>query len=257
MLNIYICDDNRELLAQFETIVRDYILMKSYDIGRVYAAATPEEILQASGAAPSPAVGLYFLDVELKNRMDGIGLACRLRRQDPRGFVVFITDYRERAADVFRYHLEAFDYILKNQPTQLKARIEETITLVYARYRQQCDEPEEFLRIRCGEREHFIKHREICYICTAGTAHQLKLVTETKMFTFRGELNKLAPHLGPQFFRNDKSCLVNLAHVSALDQTARQVILDNGESRAFSLRAWGRLQQYLKTDNNGTVSHRL
>ena len=69
--------------------------------------------------APPPAHrsfcrGVYFLDVELKDKSwDGFLLGCELRRRDPHGTLVYITSYGDLAWRTFQYHLEAFDYIVK------------------------------------------------------------------------------------------------------------------------------------------------
>ncbi|WP_267128109.1 response regulator [Erysipelothrix piscisicarius] len=97
------------------------------------AADNPETILEI-GAAENVR-GLYFLDVDLgPDAMNGFELAKVIRERDPRGYLVFITTHDELLLETFKMRLEAMDYILKDDMSQVDIRIrhciEETINRV-------------------------------------------------------------------------------------------------------------------------------
>jgi len=61
---------------------------------------------------------IIFLDINMP-KLDGIQLAKIINNLTPKPTVVFVTAYREYAADAFE--IEAFDYILKPYSESRKA----------------------------------------------------------------------------------------------------------------------------------------
>ena len=58
---------------------------------------------------------IYLLDVELKHpEYDGFLLGKEIRNTDPQGIIIYITSFRNLAFKTFQYHIEAFDYIVKD-----------------------------------------------------------------------------------------------------------------------------------------------
>ena len=111
MIKIYLCDDEDAVRHQIQTALEWKIFAEDYDMKVACSAAAARELLDA---AESGGRGIYFLDIELKDGdWDGFRLGMELRRLDPHGTLVYITSYRDLAWRTFQYHLEAFDYIVK------------------------------------------------------------------------------------------------------------------------------------------------
>lgn len=111
MISIYLCDDEECVRYQLKTVLEWKILIENYDMSVVCAASTAQELLDA---VQDNRRGVYFLDVDLKDgAWDGFTLGRELRRRDPHGTLVYITSYGDLAWKTFQYHLEAFDYIVK------------------------------------------------------------------------------------------------------------------------------------------------
>jgi len=111
MISIYLCDDEESVRHQLKTALEWKIFVENYDMKVVCAASTAQALLDA---AQDSRRGVYFLDVDLKDKAwDGFTLGRELRRRDPHGTLVYITSYGDLAWKTFQYHLEAFDYIVK------------------------------------------------------------------------------------------------------------------------------------------------
>ena len=111
MISVYLCDDEESVRHQLKTALEWKILIENYDMRVVCAASAAQELLDA---AQDSRRGVYFLDVDLKDgAWDGFTLGRELRRRDPHGTLVYITSYGDLAWKTFQYHLEAFDYIVK------------------------------------------------------------------------------------------------------------------------------------------------
>ena len=133
MLKLYFCGDNRRQLETFSDFGKKAILLKTeWDVGFAASCSSPTELL---AVLPSPSdTGLYFLDIDFKDDIDGFELAKRIREVDPRAFLVFITSHADLAPLTFRYRLEAMDFIYKDQPSTIRTRIVECICDAYTRY---------------------------------------------------------------------------------------------------------------------------
>ena len=113
MIAVYLCDDEDTVRHQMKTALEWKIFVEDYDMEVVCAAATAQELLDA---VEDNRRSVYFLDVDLKDgEWDGFTLGQELRRRDPHGTLIYITSYGDLAWKTFQYHLEAFDYIVKEE----------------------------------------------------------------------------------------------------------------------------------------------
>ena len=106
--------------------------MEDYDMKVICTAAAQE----------------LFDILELKDEAwDGFSLGQELRRRDPHGTLIYITGYGDLAWKTFQYHLEAFDYIVKDkeQTGPFAARCLEA---VHARLQDECRDPAEIFSLR-------------------------------------------------------------------------------------------------------------
>ena len=118
MINIYICDDEDEVRNQIQDEIEKKILIEAYDMKVVSSTNRPEDLL-TEVRSTGQKHNLYFLDIELKDAgYDGFLLGKEIRRMDPHGILVYITSFQNLAYRTFQYHLEAFDYIVKDPEKQ-------------------------------------------------------------------------------------------------------------------------------------------
>ena len=147
MISIYLCDDEESVRHQLKTALEWKIFIENYDMRVVCAASAAQELLDS---ARDSRRGVYFLDVDLK---DGAW--------DPHGTLVYITSYGDLAWKTFQYHLEAFDYIVKDGE-QTGPAIARCLEAVHARLLDERRDPAEMFSLRTGD--------ETMYICIRRTA---------------------------------------------------------------------------------------
>ena len=102
MLKIYICEDSQKQLDMITKAVEKAILDEELDMKVETSTSDPFEILHIVEQSNGP--GIYFLDVELNAKIDGIELASKIRNYDPRGFIVFVTTHPELSYLTFKYN---------------------------------------------------------------------------------------------------------------------------------------------------------
>lgn len=213
MIPVYLCDDEESVRHQIKTALDWKILMENYDM-KVICAASARELLDT---LQDNRRGIYFLDVDLKDReWDGFTLGRELQRRDPHGTLIYITGYGDLAWKTFQYHLEAFDYIVKDagQTGSFAARCLEA---VHARLLDECPDPADVFSLRAGDETRHIPLADILFFETAPKAHHVFLHTADSLVDFVGSLNDLESKLGGRFVRVHRAYLAAWNKIEAVD----------------------------------------
>lgn len=209
MIHIYICDDDAAVLHQIKTALEWKILVENYDMEVTRAAPTAWELLDA---VVDRSRSVYFLDVDLKDgAWDGFTLGRELRQRDPHGTLVYITSYGDLAWKTFQYHLEAFDYIVK-EPERTGPSAARCLEAIHARLLDERRDPVEVFSLRVGNETRHVPLADILFFETAPKPHHVFLHTADSRIDFVGSLNELEKELGGRFIR------VHRAYLAAADK---------------------------------------
>ena len=220
MIPIYLCDDEESVRHQLKTALEWKIFMENYDMKVVCAASAAQELLET---AQDSRRGVYFLDVDLKDgAWDGFTLGRELRRRDPHGTLVYITSYGDLAWKTFQYHLEAFDYIVK-EGEQTGPAITRCLEAVHARLLDERHDPAEMFSLRTGDETRHIPLAGILFFEAAHKAHHVYLHTADSRLDFVGSLNELEKELDGRFVRVHRSFLAAWDKIEAVDGKGNQV----------------------------------
>ena len=113
MLEIFICEDNLAQRAYLEQLIQQAIVLNDWEMMLRLSTESPLEILAYLEKHPQTQ-GIYFLDVDLNTKMNGIQLGAEIRNRNPHGKIIFITAHNELLPLTFQYKVEAMDYIAKD-----------------------------------------------------------------------------------------------------------------------------------------------
>lgn len=214
MIGIYLCDDEDDVRRQIQAALERKIFVENYDMKVVCSAANGRELLNA---VENSKRGIYFLDVELKDgEWDGFQLGRELRRRDPHCTLVYVTGYGDLAWRTFQYHLEAFDYIIK-EPEQIEPAVSKCLGEIHMRLLAERQDPAEMFTLRTGETVRHVPLKEILFFETASVAHHVLLHTSNSRMDFLGSLNDLEAQLGDRFIRTHRAYLVAVDKIEAVD----------------------------------------
>lgn len=214
MIGIYLCDDEDAVRRQIQAALERKIFIENYDMRVVCSASRAEELLEA---AKDEKQAIYFLDVDLKDgEWDGFRLGQRLRQQDPHGTLVYITSYGDLAWRTFQYHLEAFDYIVK-QAEQTGPAAARCLEDIHARLLAGRQDPASMFTLRTGDMVRHIPLSDILFFETAPAPHHILLHTAMSRIDFLGSLNELEARLGDRFIRTHRAYLVAADKIDAVD----------------------------------------
>lgn len=240
MLPVYICEDDREILEAERSWLEKQILIEALDMEIVLCTDSPEELLERLSCESRQ--GIYFLDVELKGAsMDGFCLGQEIRKKDARGFLIYVTAFSDLAFETFRYHLEALDYICKDNPEKMYAGLSRCLRVITERVGRERDGQREYFTVRTLDVVRHIPMEEILYFATSGRTHRIELRAKQERLDFIGSMRELEKQLGQRFIRVHRGYLVREDKIDRIDLKTREVVLKNGERCPFSRKLGRRL----------------
>lgn len=228
MIHMYLCDDDSAVRHQIQTIIERKILIEDYDMHLTCSVGSAPDLLKALEQTRAKR-GIYFLDVDLKDpSWDGFLLGQELRRRDPHGTLVYITSFGDLASRTFQYHLEAFDYIIKDKD-QLEASIGRCLEEIYRRLLAEQQDPAQVFTVRTGDTLRHIPLDDILFFETAPKSHHVILHTPTSRLDFLGSLNEIETEIGEGFFRTHRAYLVALNKIEEIDLKHNRLLVGGRE----------------------------
>ena len=223
MLDIYVCEDNAKQRAFVAGFISDYCATGCLDAALVLASPSPEEILAKYKETDSAA--LFILDIALKSELNGLELARTIRDENKKAFIVFLTVHPELTMLTFQYKVEAMDFIVKDNPDNIKRRIAECIDTAIARSKGR--DADKLLQIAVDNEIIILDMNEIIHIETIGIRHKLRLYTKSRIIEFNAELKDIEARLDERFVRCHRSVIINRDKIMAISKKAGTVTMVN------------------------------
>ncbi|MCI8801522.1 LytTR family DNA-binding domain-containing protein [Acetatifactor muris] len=232
MIRIAICDDEKHMSDHIRSLVSDFFRKKNREISlRMFSGG--EELLSYTGQ-----IDILFLDIQMKD-MDGMETARKLRADQFRGFLVFITVLKEMVFQSFE--VQAYDYLVK--PVD-KKQFEKTMERLYASMQNAS---EDILLVQKGYEGRIIREDEIVFCEIIDRKIYLNL-TSGEVVDYYERIENLETKLDNRFYRCHRSYLINLKHLKGYKNGT--ACMDNGKeipvSRLRSREFSGVVLQYMK-----------
>ncbi|NLL76847.1 MAG: response regulator transcription factor [Clostridiales bacterium] len=239
MIPIYLCEDDKFQLECWRKIISNTILINEWDMKIKAACVHPDELLRIVNKS-KPENAVYFLDIDLKSRVNGIQLAVEIRKYDPRAFIIFVTTHEEMALHTFQYKVEPLGYIIKEAP-DFKDQIRDCLQNVYEKYQVPNNPVTDVLAVRMEYKLLIIPYDEIYYIEPSSQSHRIRLHKDHEILEFSSSLTDIKSKLDKRFFMCHKSYIVNCNHISRVDKKTYTVHFKNGHKCPCSVRLCNQL----------------
>ncbi len=234
MLDIFVCEDNAPQRRSVVQIIQNAVLIEELDMKLVLDTGDPYTLLEK--VKTSQNTGIYFLDIDLNSDMNGMKLAQQIRLFDPRGFIVFITAHSELSYMTFQYRVEAMDFVLKDNPAEMKVKLRECLLKAMERYTLQTNKTHKVYTIEAGGRKISVDYDDILFFETSGNIHKVILHAKDRQIEFSSSLKDLTSTLDNNFVRCHRSFLVNKKKIKEIDAKNRIIHFSNGETCLMSTR---------------------
>lgn len=210
-MRIAICDDERTYI---EKIKNDINSLKTHENEFEFSEFESGEAFISE--FPKDKYDLIILVIEMKD-LNGLQTAEFLRQIDKNVILIFMTSYDKFVYQ--GYEVNAFRYILKNQPEPIYLKqLSDTIQEYYRN--------KKYIKVVDNDIEKELLTVDILYIEVY--SHQIVIHTFNKEYYQKGKLSDYEKMLEACLFvRSDKSVLINIANIDYIKKN--QVYMKNGK----------------------------
>lgn len=202
---VAICDDDQKQIEDVEAILLKWSRLAGHAC-QVRTFPSGEAFLFAYG--DDKAYDILLLDIKMRD-ISGIDLARRIREEDERVEIVFLTSYFEFAGE--GYEVDALHYLLK--PVS-----EDKLMQVLTRAAEKLAQQPPHVVIACEGSIIKLYESQILYV--ESFRHYLSIHTAEGEYKIKENISSFGEKLSDAFFRCHRSYLVSLGHITRISRTA-------------------------------------
>ena len=210
MINIAICDDEKYILDKIKKLVFDFFHRKNVEI-TVSQFGSGEELLRHNKN-----IDILFLDIQMDG-IDGMETARKMRSQNYKGYLIFITVLKEMVFQSFE--VQAYDYLVK--PIEEEC-FEKTMERLFSAMQNAKDAS---LLVQKGYESNIIAFDDIVFCEIIDSDISLHLKTE-EVIDYYDSIENLETKLDGRFFKCHRSYLINLSHLKSYKNGMAYMIND-------------------------------
>lgn len=203
MINIYLCDDEPQVVSKYKYLIKRYALSRSLDINIETFERGEELLFHLEDHISTP--DIIFMDIFM-DELNGIETSKRIRELGINAFIIFLTTTSDFVFEAF--DVRSFNYLVKQDTDE--ARFREVLGNVINQVEKHapdffdCSFGSESRRIPFKNITHFEIYRRVMRV------HY----NNDEYFDFYETMDNLAEQLEEKaFVRVHRSFLVNLRHI--------------------------------------------
>lgn len=200
---VAVCDDNRNDAEYVKTLTEQWAISRQLSVETEVFSSAESYLFHAGD---TPAFDLLLLDIEM-GHMDGVSLARRIRQENDRVQIVFITGYSDYIAE--GYDVAALHYLMKPLDS-------EKFFHVLDRAAEKLEKDDRCLNLDLHGEMMRIPLREILYLDVRGNYVTIHGKEE---YTIKSSLSTFETQLAEGFWRVGRSVILNLNHVRRVTKT--------------------------------------
>lgn len=234
MLKVYICEDNLEQRNRVEAYINEIIAEENLRMECVCATEDPHVILDC--VKEEDREGIFFLDIDLQSDMNGIELADKIRKIQPRCYIIFITSHSEMSYLTFSYKVEAMDFIIKDNVRDVRNRLYQCLLNCQQLSRQSVDEEEKNFMVKMGDYVKAVPYEEILFFEVSSNSRKIILHGKNVKMEFNGKIKELEKSLDDRFYRCHRSILVNRENIEQIKPDEGMLVLKGDITCPMSVR---------------------
>lgn len=151
---------------------------------------------------------ILLLDIEMEG-LSGIELAKRIRRENKRMEIIFLTSHFEFIGE--GYEVDALHYLMKPVP-------EDKLMAVLSKAAERLAEEPPSLVISCEGETIRLYEEDILYV--EAFLHYISIHTREREYKIKESISAFAEKLGADFYRIHRSYLASLKHIRRISRTS-------------------------------------
>ena len=217
MLNVAICDDNRQMLEFLEKEI-DSLMSDREMEHSIYTFSSGKEFLEQHKKSHFDAV---FLDIKMPD-MDGFEVAAKMRDVFDRTYIIFVTSEESLVYDSFDF--QPFYFIPKSSPEITRERLRhvaDKLTTHISAFKKIV------IPMPYGQKRS-VDPADILLIRSSGNNVEYRLKNGEKI-RIRRKLDEAMEELSPLLFlRPHKSYAVNMGFIETVNFPRSEILLEDG-----------------------------
>lgn len=202
---VAICDDDRKQIEDVEAILLRWSRQRGH-VCQISTFPSGEAFLFAY--EEDRAYDILLLDVKMKD-LSGIDLARRIRQENDRAEIIFLTSYFEFAGE--GYDVDALHYLLKPVSG-------EKLMQVLDKAAEKLAEQPPHVVIACEGSTIKLYESRILYV--EAFLHYIAIHTAEREYKIKENISSFEEKLSNAFFRTHRSYLVSLRHITRISRTS-------------------------------------
>ena len=202
---IAICDDEQNQIEYITSIVASWSTHEEHGC-EIRTFTSAEAFLFEY--EEDKAYDILLLDVEMKN-MNGIELAKRIRNDNNRAEIIFITSHFEFVGE--GYEVDALHYLIKPIST-------EKLTQVLTKAAEKISIEPPSVVISCEGETVKLYESDILY--AESFLHYIVIHTKDKAYKIKENISVFESRVSDDFYRIHRSYLVALKHITRISRTS-------------------------------------
>lgn len=165
---------------------------------------------------------IYLLDVDLNEKIDGISIALKIRKNDWNSEIIILTHHDDYFERVYRNIYKVLDFIEKhkNMEERLSSDIKDVINQDY---------DVNMFKYSTNQVDLQVYNKDILYIYRDTQKRKLVIVTTHNIFLINSTIKTILQKLDYRFKQVHRACIVNTKHVNLYKWNDGSFILDNNE----------------------------
>ena len=210
MLNFVVCDDNQNIVERLSKMLESIFIQNNIDAKVSYTCNTPQELFDYER---NNSVDVLFLDIDLKDKINGIDLANKIRKFNKDIYIIFTSAHMEYI--LLAYQCKTFDFLPKPITQE---RLSETIDRLIDDINGN-KKSNSFIRL--NSKNTIINQDNINFIKRDGM--KLVVYTNTRTYEAYTSFNKISKELSNNFVRCHKSYVANIDKISNIDMSDNSI----------------------------------
>lgn len=225
MRKLYVIENEKKQRENLLHLLEENEKMQTIAITIEHDVNTPEELI--IDIAKNNESHIYFLDIDLGSRLDGIQLASKVREVDPNGIIIFVTAVKDRLFETVNLAIEPLAYLIKANfdVTELQKKIDEIAELLRNRF-----EKDESMTVEVAGSIHKINFNDIYFIETMPQSKKTIFHLEDDMLTVNTTIKALKDKLKySNFLLELQSYIINPAKIKEIDSKEGVIVFGNSD----------------------------
>lgn len=219
MINVVMCDDNREHLTKTAKLVDNYMKINKIEYKRELFDDYNKQFKEFVNKKTSSRI--YILDIETPSA-SGIDIARFIRRKDLDSIIIFLTGHEELGNIVLKDDLMFLAFINKfdDYENRLTKCLDKSLKILNQK---------QVLRFNDRNTTYTIKLDDILYFTKDSYERKTIIYTDYMEYRVSNTLTELSKLLDNRFIQTHRACIVNKDRIAKLDKQNKIIIFDNGE----------------------------